>query len=85
VRMSEKGNDNGEFDVVTVDLEDGRDYPIYIGADFDQSAAGEILRSHVGGKRVLIVTNDRVAPLYLERYESMFQEGGQLQVGTCVW
>ena len=33
-------DDNSAYDVVKVDLEDGRDYPIYIGAGFDQ-AEGE--------------------------------------------
>ncbi len=43
-----------------------RSYPIYIGQGLlDQ---GELLQRHVPGKRVLIVTNETVAPLYLERY-----------------
>lgn len=49
---------------VEVDLGD-RSYPIYIGQGLlDQ---GELLRKHIPGKRVLIVTNETVAPLYLER------------------
>jgi len=80
--MSKDGK--GEYDVVKVDLDDGRDYPIYIGANFDPEEAGELLRSHVKGKRVLLVTNDRIAPMYLEQYEAMFKEGGELQVDTLV-
>ncbi|KAG7535836.1 3-dehydroquinate synthase AroB [Arabidopsis thaliana x Arabidopsis arenosa] len=50
--------------IVEVDLGD-RSYPIYIGAGLlDHS---ELLQRHVHGKRVLVVTNDRVAPLYLDK------------------
>lgn len=45
------------------------------------STAGKILRSHVQGNRALIVTNDRLAPLYLDKYEAMMKEGGDIQVG----
>jgi hypothetical protein len=49
---------------VEVDLGD-RSYPIYIGPGLlDQ---GELLRKHIPGKRVLIVTNTTIAPLYLDR------------------
>lgn len=50
----------------TVDVPLGdRSYPIYIGQGLlDQ---GELLQRHVPGKRVLIVTNTTIAPLYLER------------------
>ncbi|KAL1217070.1 3-dehydroquinate synthase [Cardamine amara subsp. amara] len=50
--------------IVEVDL-GNRSYPIYIGAGLlDQS---ELLQRHVHGKRVLVVTNERVAPLYLDK------------------
>lgn len=50
--------------VVEVDLGD-RTYPIYIGRGLlDQ---GELLRKHIPGKTVLIVTNETIAPLYLDR------------------
>lgn len=43
-----------------------RSYPIYIGKGLlDQ---GALLRQHVTGKNVLVVTNETVAPLYLDRY-----------------
>ena len=45
--------------------------------------AGEILRSHVNGNRALLVTNDRLAPLYLEKYERLLKEGGTKQIGEC--
>lgn len=53
----------GAMKTVTVQLED-RSYPIYIGAGLLQQA--ELLCKHIPGKRVLIVTNETIAPLYLE-------------------
>lgn len=50
--------------VVEVDLGD-RSYPIYIGAGLLNQ--GELLRRHIAGKRALIVTNETIAPLYLEK------------------
>lgn len=73
-----------DYDVVTVDLADGRDYPIYIGADFDDKTAGELLRSRIKGNRALLVTNDKIAPLHLERYEKVLKEGGDIQIDTLV-
>ncbi|KAJ4878733.1 hypothetical protein Rs2_43751 [Raphanus sativus] len=50
--------------IVEVDL-GNRSYPIYIGAGLlDQS---HLLQRHVHGKKVLVVTNERVAPLYLDK------------------
>lgn len=49
---------------VQVNLGD-RTYPIYISEGIlDQ---GELLKRHIPGKQVLIVTNETIAPLYLER------------------
>lgn len=50
---------------VKVDLGD-RSYPIYIGAGLLEH--GELLRKHIPGKRVLIVTNETIAPLYLDKW-----------------
>ncbi|TVU10203.1 hypothetical protein EJB05_43715 [Eragrostis curvula] len=50
--------------VVDVDLGD-RSYPIYIGSGLLDEP--DLLQSHVHGKRVLVVTNTTVAPLYLEK------------------
>jgi 3-dehydroquinate synthase len=36
------------------------------------------------GKNVLIVTNDRIAPLCLDKYTKLFQAGGNLEVDTLV-
>jgi len=50
--------------IVDVDLGD-RSYPIYIGTGLlDQ---GELLRQHIPGSTALIVTNETIAPIYLDR------------------
>lgn len=48
-----------------------RSYPIYIGADLLGRA--DLLRPHIVGRQVAIVTNETVAPLYLARLESALQ------------
>lgn len=55
---------------LTVDLGD-RTYPIYIG----QKLLGdpELLQRHIRGNQVLVVTNETVAPLYLERLHAGLQ------------
>ena len=60
-----------QYDIVKVDLENGRDYPIYIGSDFTDAEASALLRKHIHGKRVLLITNEKIAPLYLERYRKL--------------
>lgn len=49
---------------LNVDLGD-RSYPIYIGAGLIDRA--ELLRGHIRGRQVMIVTNETVAPLYLHK------------------
>ncbi len=50
----------------TVNLELGADsYSIFIGGGLLDD--GDLLRRHIGGKQVLIVTNETIAPLYLDR------------------
>lgn len=44
-----------------------RSYPIYIGGDL--LARSDLLAAHIAGRQVAIVTNETVAPLYLERLE----------------
>eukprot|EP00959_Pyramimonas_sp_CCMP1952_P257511 5380206-Pyramimonas_sp.AAC.1 len=51
-----------EVKVVEVDLGD-RTYPIYIGSGLNW---GETLKKHIPGNSVLVVTNDTIAPLYLD-------------------
>ncbi|MEZ5493564.1 MAG: 3-dehydroquinate synthase [Pseudomonadales bacterium] len=47
-----------------------RSYPIYIGSGLLDDASR--LLSHLVAKQVLIVTNDRIAPLYLEKVKQLF-------------
>lgn len=55
---------------VQVPLPGNRAYPIYIGhgllTDASSTGGADVLREHVRSTRVLVVTNDRVAPLYLD-------------------
>jgi len=49
---------------------DSHEYPIYIGANFLTDS--ELLNRHVDAGQVLIVTNDTLAPLYLEQVLQSF-------------
>lgn len=53
---------------LTVDLGE-RSYPIYIGSGL--LGQEELLKKHIPGKSTLIVSNETVAPLYLEKTQSM--------------
>lgn len=46
-----------------------RSYPIYIGEDVLHSA--ELLTPHIQGKKVVIVSNTTVAPLYLQKIKDL--------------
>jgi len=52
------------MNTLNVDLGD-RSYPIYIGTDLLQQS--DLLTQHIPGNSALIVTNETVAPLYLEQ------------------
>jgi len=52
------------MEIVEVDLGD-RTYPIYIGRDILHE--GNLLRQHIPGKTALVVTNETIAPMYLEQ------------------
>ena len=54
------------METVHVDLPGDRRYPIYIGDGLLDR--GDLLQRHVPGQRVLVVTNETVAPLYLDRW-----------------
>lgn len=57
----------------TVDLDLGDDsYTIFIGGGLLDD--GDLLRRHIRGKQVLIVTNETVAPLYLSRVMAHLSE-----------
>lgn len=53
---------------VNVDLGE-RSYPIYIGSGL-MDTIGEVLAPHISGRQLCIVTNETIAPLYLEKLES---------------
>lgn len=60
----------------TVDVSLGdRSYPIYIGNGL-LTRRPELLRQHVPGKKVLVVTNENIAKLYLERCGRVRVRGG---------
>jgi len=59
------------MDKITVDL-GSRSYPITIGEDL-LSKSG-LFETAIAGKKVMIVTNDIVAPLYLETCKASLQE-----------
>ena len=58
---------------LTVDLGD-RSYPIHIGAGLLNQA--ELILPHLAQKRVMVVTNTTVAPLYLARLRATLDAGG---------
>ena len=63
---------------LNVDLAD-RSYPIYIGEDLLGNE--DLLLQHIPGKNVLVVSNDTVAPLYLDKTLAML---ASKQVETCI-
>jgi len=77
-------NDVTVYDTVKVDLSDGRDYPIYIGHEFTEEEAGNMIRSHIEGNSALLITNDRIAPMHLDRYKRILLEGGDIKIHTLV-
>ncbi|PKA55667.1 3-dehydroquinate synthase [Apostasia shenzhenica] len=60
------------FTSVEVDL-GNRSYPIYIGSGLLDEP--DLLQRHVAGKRVLVVTNSTIAPLYLDRVVEALRHG----------
>lgn len=61
---------------LTVDLGD-RSYPIYIGQDLLQ---GALLQSHLRGRQIMVVSNETVAPLYLDTLLAQFPDAKVDQV-----
>lgn len=55
------------YQTLTVDLGE-RSYPIHIGAGLLQQA--HLLTPHIHGHRVVIVTNETIAPLYLQQLKA---------------
>ncbi|NNG14306.1 MAG: 3-dehydroquinate synthase [Gammaproteobacteria bacterium] len=54
-----------------VDLDD-RSYPIHIGEDLLDRP--ELIKPHIHGNQVMLVTNETIAPLYLERALALFDD-----------
>lgn len=50
-----------------------RSYPIHIGPGL--TARGDLIREHLAGRQVMIVTNTVVAPLYLEALKASLGDG----------
>ena len=64
-------DDSTNYDTVKVDLDSGRDYPIYIGTGYTDDQIADMLASHIEGTKALLITNDRIAPMYLEKYKEL--------------
>ena len=62
---------------LTLDL-GARSYPIYIGAGLLDE--GDLLRRHIGGRQVAVVSNETVAPLYLERLRRSTADHRRLEI-----
>ena len=62
-----------------VELGDRR-YPIFIGSQLNPE---QLLATYIHGKQVMIVTNDTVAPLYLQTYVNALEKLGK-QVAHCM-
>lgn len=65
---------------ITIDLDD-RSYPIIIGSHFLENAS-EYLTPYISGSQVCIVTNDVIAPLYLDTLKQ--QLDSQYQVFSVI-
>jgi 3-dehydroquinate synthase len=63
---------------LTVELGE-RSYPIYIGRDLLR--VPDLLARHIRGRQVLVVSNETIAPLYLE---PVLEACSHLQVDSCI-
>ena len=66
---------------MTVDLGE-RSYPIYIGSGLLDD--GDLIRKHVPGRTALVVTNETIAPLYLDRTVAALESKGDLRVEVII-
>jgi 3-dehydroquinate synthase len=62
------------YDTLTVELGD-RSYDIHVGSDL-LSQAGSLIKPVIRAKRVIIVTDENVAPLYLNSLEKSLESEG---------
>jgi len=68
---------------VTLEVDLGeRTYPIYIGQGLLEE--GSLMRKHVKGKKALVVTNDLIAPIYLDKCVAALEKEGNIEVETVV-
>ncbi len=61
---------------LTVDLGDQRSYPIFIGDGLLDKA--ECFTPYISGRQVCIVTNETIAPLYLQKLENLLAKDYQV-------
>ncbi len=59
-----------------------RSYPIHIGADI--LSRGDLLLPHLKQKKVVVVTNVTVAPLYLNRLMETMADSGVLALPIII-
>jgi len=59
-----------------------RRYPIFIGSNLNPQ---ELLEPYIHGKQVMIVSNDTVAPLYLDRYKAAFAIRLHWKIWVKLW
>ncbi len=63
----------------TISVELGeRSYPIHIGQDLLQRP--ELITGHVRGRQVMVVSNETIAPLYLDSVQQLFSDFDQASV-----
>jgi 3-dehydroquinate synthase len=62
---------------LSVDLGE-RSYPIHIGQDLLQRP--ELVTGHIRGRQVMVVSNETVAPLYLDSVQQLFRDFDQASV-----
>ena len=67
------------FDYISVDLKN-RDYPIYFTASKDFNS--KILK-HIESQYILIVTNETIAPIYLDYWVKLLESNG-FNVQSCI-
>ena len=65
--------------VISVDLDNQRSYPIYIGANI---LAESTIKQYITGKQICIVSNETIAPLYLDTLLTAL--GDDYQIDTII-
>jgi len=70
------------YETVTVELGE-RAYPIHIGPGLLERA-GELIRPKMRSNRALVITDDTVAPLYLDRVERSLAAAGVMPMHTVI-